>query len=74
MSHLSSEAIVFCRHFCLRPIVVVAHSDKVILLQMLGCCRFGKFDFNTGRRLSKGLSPSGFRTSKASCQASKYLV
>ena len=40
MSHLSSEAIVFCHHFCLRPIVVVTHTDQVILLQMLRVLSF----------------------------------
>ena len=45
MSHLSSEAIVFCHHFCLGPIVVVTHSDKVILLQILWVLSFWKIWF-----------------------------
>ena len=36
-----------------------------------GCCHLGKLDFNTGRRLSRGLLSSGFRSSKASNHTSK---
>ena len=40
----------------------------------LGCCRLGKLDFDTGRRPSRGLSSSGFRTSTASNHTSKNLL